>query len=55
MKFKLKPTKEKEESVYKTVYLKQKLVNQITQIAVENDTSFNNVVVSMIESCLAED
>ena len=51
MKFKLKPTKGKEETVYKTIYIKQNLVDQIDQIAKENDTSFNNVVISMIESC----
>lgn len=55
MKFKLKPTKGKEETVYKTIYIKQNLVDQIDQIAKENDTSFNNVVISMIESCLSDE
>ena len=43
MDFGLKSTKNKEPTVYKTLY------------ATENNTSFNNVVVSMIESCLKED
>ena len=55
MKFKLKPTKGKEETVYKTIYIKQNLVDQIDQIAKENDTSFNNVVISMIVSCLSDE
>lgn len=52
MKFVPKKTKEKEPTSYKTLYLKEKLVNEVEKIAKENDTSFNNVVVSMIETCL---
>lgn len=55
MKFELKPTKGKEPSVYKTIYVKEKLAAQIEALAKANNTSFNNVVVSMIESCLEED
>lgn len=58
MKFKLKPTKNKngqKAAVYKTLYIKQTLVDEIDKIARENDTSFNNVVISMIESCLSEE
>lgn len=55
MKFELKRTKGKQETVYKTIYIKQTLVEKIDKIAKENNTSFNNVVVSMIESCLQED
>lgn len=54
MAFKIKPTKEKRPSVYKTIYLKQELVEKVDKIAAENQTSFNNVVVSMIESCLED-
>ena len=50
MKFVQKKTKEK--TTYKTLYLKENLVNEIEKIAKENDTSFNNVVVSMIETCI---
>lgn len=55
MKFELKSTRGKEPTVYKTLYLKCSLAEQVDKIAVENKTSFNNVVVSMIESCLKED
>lgn len=58
MKFKLKPTKNKngeKAAVYKTLYIKKTLVDEIDKIARENDTSFNNVVISMIESCLSEE
>ena len=55
MKFTLKSTKDKEPAVYKTIYLKRSLAEQIDKIAGENKTSFNNVVISMIETCLKED
>ena len=55
MKFELKSTKGKEPAVYKTIYLKCSLAEQVDKIAADNKTSFNNVVVSMIESCLKED
>jgi len=48
-------TKEKVPSSYKTLYLSQNLIDRITEIAKEYDTSFNNVVVSMIEKCLNEE
>jgi len=52
MKFIPKKTKEKEICVYKTLYLKESLVSEIEKIVKENETSFNNVIVSMIETCL---
>ena len=52
MKFVPKKTKEKDPSSYKTLYIKDSLIKEIEQIAKENDTSFNNVVISMIETCL---
>ena len=55
MNFELKATKNKEPSVYKTLYLKSSLAERVEKIASENKTSFNNVVVSMIESCLKEE
>ncbi|WP_343252375.1 hypothetical protein [Ligaoa zhengdingensis] len=54
MTFVPKTTKKKVKAGYKTLYLSQSLIDQINQIAVENCTSFNNVVVSMIEHCLEE-
>ena len=55
MKFIPKNTKKKESSVYKSLYLKEDLVKKIDEIAIVNSTSFNNVVVSMIEFCLLEE
>ncbi len=55
MAFKLKPTKGKVEATYKTLYISVSLVKEIEQIAQSNNTSFNNVVISMIESCLHDD
>ena len=55
MKFELKKPPAKEEAVYKTLYIKRSLADQLDKIAGENKTSFNNVVVSMIESCLKEE
>ena len=52
MAFVPKSTKYKEISVYKTLYIKEELVKEVEKIATENNTSFNNVVVSMIEHCL---
>lgn len=52
MSFVPKKTKEKEPSVYKSLYIREVLVKEIEKIAKENDTSFNNVIISMIEECL---
>ena len=52
MKWKLKTTKEKVKCSYKTLYIADDLVERINKIAKDNGTSFNNVIVSMIESCL---
>ena len=54
MAFKIKDTKQKEPAIYKTLYIKQALADKIEKIAIENETSWNNVVISMIESCLNE-
>lgn len=55
MTFVPKKTKKKVESGYKTIYLRQSIIDQLDKIAKDNDTSFNNVVVSMIERCLEEE
>jgi len=55
MKFKIKKPEKLDEPVYKTLYIKKSLTNQIDRIALTNDTSFNNVVVSMITSCLSDE
>ena len=52
MAFIPKKTKEKEPAGYKSLYIKEKLIKEIEKIAKENNTSFNNVIISMIEQCL---
>ncbi|MCL1822607.1 MAG: hypothetical protein FWG44_00190 [Oscillospiraceae bacterium] len=54
LNWKLKKTKEKVKCSYKTLYIADNLIEKINKIAENNDTSFNNVVISMIESCLNE-
>ena len=49
MPFVLKETKEKVKAGYKTIYLRQSVIDILEQMARENSTSFNNVVVSMID------
>lgn len=55
MTFELKQTKNKSGAINKSIYISQTLIDKIQQIAKDNDTSFNNVVISMIEHCLKED
>ena len=55
MRFEIKQTKNKEACTYKTLYIRRALLEQIECIAAEHHTSFNHVVVSMIETCLSED
>ena len=52
MTFKPKPTKKKVAATYKSSYIREDLVKQIEKIAKDNNTSFNNVIISMIEECL---
>ena len=55
MSFVPKKTSNKEIAIYKTLYIKEKLVKKIEKIAKKYDTSFNNVIISMIEQCLEDD
>lgn len=54
MAFTIKPTKRKKESVNRSIHLSKEVHDKVLKIAAENDTSFSNVVVSMIEYCLKE-
>ena len=54
MPFVPKKTRKKVESRYKTIYLRQEIIEALEKIAQKNNTSFNKVVVSMIEQCLEE-
>ena len=46
--------KSKVNANYKTIYLKNEMIEKINKIANKNDTSFNNIVVNMIEYYLKE-
>lgn len=54
MAFILKKTKDKTKSIYKSLYINEATADKVNRLAAENDTSFNNVVISMIEYCLKE-
>lgn len=54
MDFLTKLTKERGESMYKVIYIKEKLVEELEVLAAHNETGFNNVVISMIEACMDE-
>lgn len=49
MPFAPKNTKEKVKAGYKTIYLRQSVIDALEEMARENSTSFNNIVVSMID------
>jgi len=55
MTWTLKKTKEKVKCSYKTLYIADHVIDELNKIAKDNGTSFNNVIISMIESCLDED
>ncbi len=55
MPFQIRQNKRETERIYKSLYLPKTLVSQINRIACDNSTSFNNIVISMIESCLKEE
>ena len=48
------PEKAKKQKVIKSLYLPEELAETVEKLAAENNTSFNNMVVSMIEYCLKD-
>ena len=54
MPFEPKKTRNKVESAYKSIYLKQTVIDELDRLAAKYDTSFNNIVVTMIEQCLED-
>lgn len=54
MPFVPKKTKQKVDSRYKTIYLRQTVIDEIDKLAAKHNTSFNNIVVTMVEQCLEE-
>lgn len=49
MAFNPKPTKQKVKAGYKTLYITDELAEKLSQLAIKHDTSFNNIVISIIE------
>ena len=54
MPFVPKQTRQKVDSRYKTIYLRQTVIDELDQLAAKHNTSFNNIVVTMIEQCLED-
>ena len=54
MPFEPKKTRNKVESAYKSIYLKQSVIAEIDQLAKKYNTSVNNIVVTMVEDRLKE-
>ncbi len=54
MDFVVRQTRLKDPASYKSLYIKDSLLKEVEKIAKSNGTSFNNVVVSMIEACIYE-
>ena len=54
MPFEPKKTRKKMESAYKSIYLRQTVIDELDKLAAKYDTSFNNIVVTMIEQCLED-
>lgn len=54
MAFIPKETLKKEVSVHRSLYIKESLMQEIEKIANDNNTSINNVIISMIESCIKD-
>ena len=49
MAFNPKPTKQEVKAGYKTLYITDELAEKLSQLAIKHDTSFNNIVISIIE------
>ena len=54
MDIEIKKTRKKEAHTYRTIYIKQTLADCLDEVAYLHNTSFNNVVISMLESVLKE-
>jgi len=54
MNFKPKPTRKKVQATSRSIYMRDDLYAKLSQIAVDNNTSFNNVVISILEEFLQQ-
>lgn len=52
MEKKISFSKEKVSASYKTLYIHNDMAERINEIAKENNTSFNHVVISMLDYCI---
>ncbi len=52
MDFIVRQTRQKDPASYKSLYIKDSLLEEVEKIAEKCNTSFNNVVISMIEACI---
>ncbi len=49
MAFTPKPTKQKVQAGYKTLYISDALSKKVSDLAEKHNTSFNNIVISILE------
>ncbi len=54
MAFTPRETKKKVKAGYKTLYIKDELVEKINSLANKHETSFNNIVISILEDFFKE-
>ncbi len=54
MPFQPKKMRNKVESAYKSIYLRQTVIDELNALAAKHNTSFNNITATMIDQCLEE-
>ena len=54
MPFQPKKMRNKVESAYKSIYLRQTVIDELNALAAKHNTSFNNSAATMIDQCLEE-
>ena len=54
MSYEIRNTRKKAEARYKSIYLSEELNIRLETIAYQAHTSFNNVIMSMVQYCLQE-
>ncbi len=47
-------SKKKVQACYKSLYISEELAEKINRLSVENDTSFNNIVIKILENFFDE-
>ena len=54
MEFTPKPTRQKVKAGYKSLYISDELSDKINSLAQKHETSFNNIVISILENFFKE-